>query len=202
MGFPLANLVKNLSLEHFVFTKRAFGEKHALLTRKGVYSYDWMDSFEKFEETSLLGKEEFYSALYEDGIFQKDYEVGQKVWKEFERKNMGEYHDLYLKSDVMLLTDLLEEFRNTCQGRYGLEPCWYYTSPGLSWDALFKHSKVELELLTDPDMLLFLEQGTRGGILMISNRFGKANNPYIGEAFDPEKKTTYLRLRLRFTVGR
>ena len=82
---------------------------------------------------------------------------------------MGGYHDLYLKSDVMILADVFEQFRKTCLEHYELDPCWYYTAPGLSWDALLKHSKVELELLSDPDMLLFFEQGTRGGISMIIN---------------------------------
>ena len=105
---------------------------------------------------------------------------------------MGEYHDLYLKSDVLLLADVFEEFRNICMANYSLDPAWYYTSPGLSWDALLKHSKVNLELLTDPDMLLMFEKGIRGGISMISNRYGKANNKYMEEKFDVAQPTKFI----------
>ena len=104
---------------------------------------------------------------------------------------MGEFHDLYLTSGVMLLTDVFEQFRKTYLEHYQFDLCWYYTSPGLSWDALLKHSKVELELLSDPDMLLFFEEGTRGGISMISNRFGKANRKYM-KVFDPGKESKIL----------
>ena len=110
-------------------------------------------------------------------------------------RNLGEYHDLYLKTDVLLLADVFEEFRNICLENYNLDPAWYYTSPGLSWDALLKHSKVNLELLTDPDMLLMFEKGIRGGISMISNRHGRANNKYMKEQFDssqPSKFVPYL----------
>ena len=101
---------------------------------------------------------------------------------------MGDYHDLYMICDVMLLTDLFEQFRKTCLEHYQLDPCWYFTSSGLSLDALLKHSNAELELLTDPDMLLFFEKGTRGGISTITHRFGKANNSYMGGDFDREEK--------------
>ena len=113
-----------------------------------------MSGIEKFEETKLPPKEKLFSKLNECGISDEDYELAQKVWKEFGTKIMGEYHDLYLKSDVLLLADVFEEFRNVCLENYSLDPAWYYTSPGLCWDALLKHSKINLELLTDPDMLL------------------------------------------------
>ena len=119
-------------------------------------------------------------------------ERAQLIWKEFEIKNLGEYHDLYLKSDVLLLADVFEEFRNICLKNYSLDPAWYYTSPGLSWDALLKHSGVKLELLTDPDKLLLFEKGIRGGISMISNRYGQANNKYMEEKYDPSHPSKYL----------
>ena len=156
-----------------------------------------MSGIEKFEETKLPPKEKFFSKLNDCGISDEDYEHAQKVWKEFGIKNMGEYHDFYLKSDVLLLADVFEEFRNVCMENYSLDPAWYYTSQGLSWDALLKHSRIGLELLTDPDMLLMFEKGIRGGISMISNRFGKANNKYryMGEKYDwqhPSKFIVYL----------
>ena len=107
-------------------------------------------------------------------------------------KNLGEYHDLYLKSDVLLLADVFEEFRNVCMENYSLDPAWYYTSLGLSWDALLKHSKISLELLTDPDMLLLFEKGIRGGVSMISNRYSKANNKFMGKKFDPSQPSKFI----------
>ena len=145
------------------------------MARKGIYPYDYMSGIEKFRETQLPPKEKFFSKL-NDCEVSDDYEHAQKVWKEFEVKNMGKYHDLYLKSDVLLLADVFEEFRRNSLENYSLDPAWYYTSPGLSWDAVLKHSGVKLELLSDAEMLLMFEKGIRGGVSMISNRYGKANN--------------------------
>ena len=195
MASSLDSLAGNLDLSKFIQTKKEFGEKYELLTKKGIYPYDYMNGFEKFSERQLPPKKDFYSKLNDCGITDKEYEHAEIIWKEFEIKNLGEYHDLYLKSDVLLLADVFEEFRNICLENYSLDPAWYYTSPGLSWDALLKHSKVNLELLTDPDMLLMFEKGIRGGISMISNRFGRANNKFMEEKFDssqPSKFISYL----------
>ena len=105
---------------------------------------------------------------------------------------MRGYHDLYLESDVLLLADVFENFRNVCLKNYKLDPAWYYTSPGIAWDAALKMTGVELELLTDPDMLLMIEKGVRGGISMISKRHGKANNKYMGEEYDPSQPSKYI----------
>jgi hypothetical protein len=104
---------------------------------------------------------------------------------------MGDYHDLYVKSDVLLLANVFENFRNVCLKAYNLDPCHFYTSPGLAWQACLKMTEVELQLLTDPDMYLFIEEGLRGGISMISNRFSKANNPYVPD-YDPDQDSSYL----------
>ena len=160
--------------------------------QKKEYIHDYMNGIEKFSETQLPPKKEFYSKLNDCGISDEDYEHAQKIWQEFEIQNLGDYHDLYLKSDVLLLADVFEEFRNICLENYSLDPAWYYTSPGLSWDALLKHSGAKLELLTDPDILLMFEKGIRGGISMISNRFGQANNKYMGKKFDPSQPSKYL----------
>ena len=195
MASSLDSLAGNLSksdLSKFIQTKKEFGEKYELLTKKGIYPYDYMNGFEKFSEEKLPPKKDFYSKLNDCGISEEEYEHAQKIWKEFKIQNLGEYHDLYLKSDVLLLADVFEEFRNICLENYALDPAWYYTSPGLSWDALLKHSKVKLELLTDPDKLLLFEKGIRGGISMISNRYGKANNKYMEEKYDPSQPSKYL----------
>ena len=104
---------------------------------------------------------------------------------------MREYHNLYLESDVLLLADVFENFRDVCSKNYGLDPAWYYTAPGLAWDAALKITKVNLELLVDIDMLLMIEKGVRGGVSMISTRYGKANNPYMNE-YDPKLQTKYI----------
>ena len=192
MASSLESLVGNLGLEKLIETKKEFGEKVKLISRKGIYPYDYMNGIKKFSEEKLPQKEKFFSKLNDCGISDEDYDHAQRIWKEFGMKNLGEYHDLYLKSDVLLLADVFEEFRNVCMENYSLDPAWYYTSPGLSWDALLKHSRVSLELLTDPDILLLFEKGIRGGISMISNRFGKANNKFMGEKYDPRSPSKYL----------
>ena len=198
MASSLAGLVDNLArsgMEKFQNLKKEFKENFELLTQKGVYPYDHMNCLEKFSETQLPIKEDFYSKLNDQDITDKEYKHAQDIWEKFQIRNLGEYHDHYLKTDTLLLADVFEEFRNICMENYNLDPAWYYTSPGLSWDALLKHSKVNLELLTDPDMLLMFEKGIRGGISMISNRHGRANNKYMKEKFDssqPSKFVPYL----------
>ena len=192
MASSLESLVGNLGLEKLIETKKEFGTRFELISRKGIYPYDYMNGIKKFSEEKLPQKEKFYSKLNDSNISDEDYDHAQRIWKEFGMKNLGEYHDLYLKSDVLLLADVFEEFRNVCMENYSLDPAWYYTSPGLSWDALLKHSGVKLELLTDPDILLLFEKGIRGGISMISNRFGKANNKFMGEKYDPWSPSKYL----------
>ena len=100
------------------------------------------------------------------------------MWKEFECKTLGDYHDLYLKTDVTLLADVFQNFRKVCHDAFGLDPLHYYTAPGLAWDALLKRTNIKLDLLTDIDMHLFIEKGMRGGISMVSKRHAKANNPH------------------------
>ena len=104
---------------------------------------------------------------------------------------MRDYHDLYLKTDVLLLVDVMENYRNICIKNYGLDPLWYYTAPGLAWDAALKISKIRLELLTDPDKYLMVENGIRGGISTIMKKYAKANNKYIND-FDPEKENVFI----------
>lgn len=107
---------------------------------------------------------------------------------------MGDYHNLYHKSDILLLADVFENFRNTCLEYYKLDPCHYFTSPGLSWDAMLKMTNIKLELMTDIDMFQFIEKGLRGGISYIANRYSKANNKYMKEYYEnkPSKYIMYL----------
>ena len=176
------------------YTSKIFKDKKLdLMARKGVYPYDYMDSFEKFN-SPLPKKEEFFSILNNKHISNEDYEHAKNIWNTFNLKNMGEYHDLYLKSDILLLVDVFENFRKTCLEYYKLDPCHYFTSPGLSWDAMLKMTDIKLELMTDIDMFQFIEKGLRGGISYIANRHGKANNKYMKEYDDkaPSKYIMYL----------
>ena len=113
------------------------------------------------------------------------------MWKTFNCKTLGDYHDLYLRTDVLLLADIFQTFRKTCMNNYKLDPLHYYTAPGLSWDALLKYTEIDLELLTDIDMHLFIEKGMRGGISMVSKRHAKANNPYVAD-YDKTRDSNYI----------
>ena len=128
-----------------------------------------MDSFEKFNQTELPTKEQFYSVLNDQRITNDEYDHANKVRKAFNIETMGEYHDLYLKSDVLLSTDIFENFRKTCLEYYKLDPCHYFRSPGLSWDAMLKMIDIKLELMIDVDMFQFIEKGMHGGVSYIAN---------------------------------
>ena len=192
MSSSLSNLVKNLPAEAFKHTGQVFqGEQLSLMTKKGVYPYDYMDSFEKFEDNRLPKKEDFFSIMNNEHITDEEYQHAQNVWNKFSLTSMGEYHDLYLKSDILLLADVFENFRKACQQYYELDPAHYFTSPGLSWDAMLKMTNIELELISDVDMFQFIEKGMRGGTSYIANRYGKANNKYM-KNYNPEETTKYI----------
>ncbi len=162
-----------------------------LLKRKGVFPYEYMTDFSKLSETSLPPKEAFYSQLNESGISDKDYDHAKKVWSTFNCKTMRDYHDLYLKTDVLLLADVMTEFRKTCKKTYGLDALHYYTSPGLAWDAMLKYTEIELDLISDSDMYLMIEKGIRGGVSSIMERYSKANHKYLDD-YDPEKPSQHI----------
>ena len=165
--------------------------KRQLLLKKGIYPYEYMDSFERFHETQLPEKEKFYSSLSGQGITDEDFARAKQVWETFGCRNLGDYHDLYVATDSMLLADVFENFRKVCQEKYGLDPAHCYSAPGLSWDALLKKTGVELDLLTDMEMHLMIERGMRGGISMASKRYAKANNPRV-EGYDLAQPTNYI----------
>ena len=186
MATSLDNLVNNLPKDVFNNVKKHYAEdKLSLLTRKGVYPYEYMDTLEKLKETKLPSREAFYSRLNGVGINDEDYEHAQKVWETFEMKNLEDYHNLYNQVDVLLLADVFENFRNICIKNYKLDPAHYYY-------AALKVTEVKLELLSDIDMLLMVEKGIRGGVSMISNRSGKANNKYMDNRFDDKEPSKYI----------
>ena len=184
MNESLESLVNNLPGDAFNNLERYYkGEKLSLVKQKGLYPYEYMDSLERFKENKIPSKEAFYSRLNEEGISDEGYERVKKVWEVFGMKTLQDYHDLYNITDVLLLADVFENFRNVCMENYKLDPAHYFTAPGLAWDACLKITDLELELLSDIDMLLMIEKGIRGGISMISNRYAKANNKYMNESF-------------------
>ena len=166
--------------------------KFILLLRKGIYPYEDMDNWEKFDETTLPPKEAFYSNLNLENISDEDYPHAQKVWEVFEIKNRGEYHELFVKSDTLLLTDVFENFRNKCIEIYELDPIYFVSAPGLAWQGCLKKTGVKLELITDYDMLLMIEKGIGGGICQATHRYAKANNKYM-KNYDKNNESSYIR---------
>ena len=165
--------------------------KFIMLLRKGVYPYEYMDGWNKFNEKSIPCKESFYSSLTLDNITEVDYAHANNVFKKFNLNNLGEYHDLYVRSDTLLLADIFENFRQSCLKNYELDPAHFVSLPGLAWQACLKKTNVELELLTDYDMLLMIEEGIRGGICHAVNRYVHANNHYMKD-YDKTKESSYI----------
>ena len=165
--------------------------KFILLLRKGVYPYEYMDNWERFKETALPNKESFYSNLNMENIEDIDYKHGNNVFKIFKLINLGEYHDLYVRSDTLLLADVFENFRNKCLEVYELDPAHFLSLPGLTWQACLKKTNIELELLTDYDILLMVEEGIRGGICHSIHRYSKANNKYMKD-YDKNIESSYI----------
>ena len=193
MSSSLGALVNNLPKNGFKnISKYYTPEEVELIKQKGFYPYEYMNTEEKFNDTKLPPREVFYSKLSGKGISEKDYKHACNVWNTFKMKTFKDYHKLYNETDVLLLADVFENFRNLCLKIYRLDPVYYYTAPGLAWDACLKMTNINLELLSDPNMLLMFEKGIRGGISIISNRYGEANNKYMGNRFNKNKLSKYL----------
>ena len=175
----LANLVSNLQPTDFKNLNRVIKENTSLLARKGCYPYDYVSSIDILQETKLPSKDLFYSKLYDEHISDEDYQHAIKVWKSFNCKTIKDYHDLYLKSDVLLLADVFENFRKTCLKHY------------IAWDACLKETNQNLELLKDYDMLMMFEREIRGGITHMSKRYVEANNKYMKD-HNPNKPSSYI----------
>ncbi|XP_043480291.1 uncharacterized protein LOC122509991 [Leptopilina heterotoma] len=146
---------------------------------------------EKLDKIGLPPKEKCYSTLNDSNVSDEDYAHAQNVWTEFDCQNLGDYVYLYMQTDILLLADIFENFRNQCLIAYGLDPAHYYTTPGLTWDAMLKYTKIRLELLTDIDMVMFVERGIRGGVSQCTNRYAKANNSYM-EEYNESEGTSHI----------
>ena len=150
-----------------------------------------MDSWKKFDETSIPPKEAYYSELNEEGNRDADYANVQRVWEVFEIKYIGENHDLYVLSDTLLLADVFENFRDKCLQIHELDPAYFLPALGLAWQACLKKTGVNLELLTDADMLLMVKKAIRGGFCQAIDWYAKANNKYMNN-YDKSIESSYL----------
>ena len=194
MSSSLDSLTKNLvSGGKKLFGVEDYSElQYDLLNRKGVYPYEYVNSWDRFEETRLPPIDAFYSNLNMSSISEDNYQHTQRVWEEFGIRDLGDYHDLYLRTDLVLLANVYEAFGDTCLRHYKLDPAHFYTSPGLAWKACLKCTGIKLEFLTDPDMLLMFEWGIRGGITQAVCKYASANNIYMGNEFGPKSESSYL----------
>ena len=196
----LAKMCENLKEANFPFplTSKLFNKfingdnyKRNLLLRKGVFPYEFITSLKKFELKNLPPKDSFYSTLYNKHITDEDYEHAKAVWTEFNCENLGQYHDLYLALDTVLLADCFTNFRQIIHQNYGLETCQFYSIASLSWSACQKTTKFELELLTDIEKYNYIESAIRGGLSVVSKRYSKSNNKYL-KNYNPNDESVYL----------
>ena len=195
----LDKLASNLNNEDFKYLLLEFRiNKLEILKRKDAYPYEWVDSYEKFKHPFLPEKKNFYSSL-RDGkrdrsnghISNEQYQHLQNIWNTFNFNTFRDFHNHYLKKDVLLLADVFENFICTSLKNYNLDPCHYFSAPGLSWYPMLKMTKIELEKISNPDINLFIEKGMRGGIGYINKRYSKANNKYCKD-YDKEKPVNYI----------
>jgi len=193
LSASLENLVSLLfkgGKQNFHNTARYLGDND-LVFAKGVYPYTYVCDRSKFGETQLPPIQDFYNSLKDEPLSVQDYQRAQDIWSFFKISNLQQYHDHYLLSDILLLADVFEHFRQDVLEKHGLDCLHYLTLPSLSWSMALKHTGIELDLITDPEMYLMLENSIRGGISTITNRYAKANNPLV-EGYDLSKPTTYI----------
>ena len=175
----------------FSHTRKHLNTDDDMIFAKGVYPYSFMTSREKFSETSLPPIDAFYDTLREEALKQEDYERAKETWTRFGIANMQQYHDHYLLSDVLLLSDVFENFRKTIMANHKLDCLHFVTLPSLSWTIALKHTGETLDLITDPDAYLMIENSMRGGIATISQRYASANNPFV-DGYDEDETRRYI----------
>ena len=186
-------LTKTIDDNDRISLKQEFGEEnYQLLTRKGVYPYDYFDNTKKYNEQKLPNKEEFFNKINNKNISDEDYNHAKSVFEKFECKNLLDYSILYLKTDICHLSDIFQKFSDFAYKTYDLDPRHSYTLPGFSWQAMLKMTKIELELISNPDMYLFLMDTIRGGISVCNKKHVIADNKYIDKNTKNNKYLMYL----------
>lgn len=193
MSSSIEKLAHNLKSSEFTEMAKYFTDVTSfnLMIRKNVFPYDYITDLAKLQETALPSKELFFNRLTNSNVSDVDYNHALNVWSHFQINSLGEYSDIYLKSDVLLLADIFENFRKICLNTYGLDPAQYYTAPGLSWDAMLKFTQIKLDYLHDIDMIHFFKRGIRGGINQCNHRYSEANNKYMNN-YDHNQESKYL----------
>ena len=185
----LGSLIKRFPSTYKLSKKNP--DKFLLLLRKGVYPYEYMNDWNRFNETELPSIEDHYSKLHLESITKEDFRHAKNIWSVFKIKNLGKYHDLYVQSDTAQLTDVFENFRTLCLKEYELDPTYFVSTPGLALEAMLKMTKVKLELLTDIDMVLMVENSIRGRLTQVVRKYGDANNKYLPE-YNKNQISSYL----------
>ena len=185
-------LTNTINDDDRISLKQEFGKNYQLLTKKGIYPYDYFDNNKKYNEQKLPNKEEFFNKINNKNISDEDYTHAQTVFEKFNCKNLLDYSILYLKTDICHLSDIFQKFSKFAYETYGLDPRHSYTLPGFSWQSMLKMTKIELELISDPDMYLFLMDTIRGGISVCNKKHVIADNKYIDKNTKNNKYLIYL----------
>ena len=162
------------------------------MAKKGIYPYDYVDNTKKYNEQNLPDKKEFFNKINNKDISDDDYTHAKNVFEKFKCKNLLDYSILYLKTDICHLSDVFQKFSNFADEIYELDPRHSYTLPGFSWESMLKMTKIELELISDPDMYLFLMDTIRGGISVCNKKHAIADNKYIDKNTKNNKYLMYL----------
>ena len=186
-------LTGTINDEDRISLKQEFGEEnYQLLTKKGIYPYDYFDNIKKYDEQQLPNKEEFFNKINNKNISDENYEHAKNVFEKFNCNNLLEYSILYLKTDICHLSDVFQKFSDFAYETYEIDPRHSYTLSGFSWQCMLKMSKIELELISDPDMYLFLMDTIRGGISVCNKKHVIADNKYINKNTKNNKYLMYL----------
>ena len=194
LSTSLDKLAENLTstgLESFSRLQKEFPEHYEVLSKKGIYFYDYASSFSVFSEKKLPPKSAFYNQMKQEDISDKDYERALDCYHITGCKTLLDYMLLYVKTDAVLLCDIFENFRSLCMEYYNLDPCHFFSLPAFTWDAMLKMTDAKLEYITDIDQYTFLEESLRGGVTTINHRYFKANNKYL-EDYDPNIPSSYI----------
>jgi len=187
----LVSLLLKSGKQNFAHTIKHLGTDDDIVFSKGVYPYSYMSSRDKFAETQLPPIEAFHDDLKNEPLKQEHYTRAQQTWSRFGISNMQQYHDHYLLTDVVLLADVFEHFRQSVFAGHKLDCLHFITLPSLAWAMALQHTGVELELITDPDAYLMIENNMRGGIATISQRYASANNPLV-DGYEDEEARRYI----------
>jgi len=186
----LVSLLQKAGKKHFAHTQKHLGTSDDLVFAKGVYPYSYMTEPKKFEETQLSPIKSFRDTLRGEDL-KEDYQRAQETWSRFGCKTLKDYHDHYLKTDVLLLADVFEHFRWTTYASHRLDCLHFVTIPSLAWAMALKHTDAKLDLITDPQAYLMIENSMRGGIATINKRYACANNHLLVD-FDPSKENKFI----------